>query len=333
MKRAATLLGVAVVVIFGVIVVRETAAVVVLARSFDPRLGQAVLWLLLAIYAVCLGIPAVLFLRLRAPLVPPPLDADPDTHQRHRDRLARRLSRHRLLAQPVAAEPAAIEQALAVLDRHAERHIRREAALVFLSTAISQSGRLDGLFVLVAQTRLVWKIARVYWQRPTLREFLVLYANVGATVFAAQSLEDLDLAEALEPVIPPVIQAAGLGATVVLAPVGTVVAEAMFQGTVNALLTLRVGCITRRYCRGLPLPDRRAVRRSASREAAVMLPRLIAEPARRLRAEVMWRAVSDVGGAARSVVTAVTGSVGDAVRQATTGRRRRAGGSTPPGPA
>jgi hypothetical protein len=309
-KRAATFLAVAVIVGFAVLVVRETAALVVLARSVDPRLGHAVLWLLVATYAVCLAVPALTFFRLRRPLVPPPLDAGPEVLAAHLALVASRLSRHRLIARPVEPAAGAIEAALRPLDDAAEQEIRKEASLVFLSTAVSQSGRLDALFVLVAQTRLIWKVARVYWQRPTAREFLFLYANVSASVFAAQALEDVDMAEVLEPVVPAVVEAAGLGATVVLAPVATVLADATFQGTVNALLTLRVGCIARRYCRGLPVPDRRAVRRAASREAAAMLPKLIAEPLRKLRAEATVRMRAAVKGAARNAAGRITGSVG-----------------------
>jgi hypothetical protein len=220
----------------------------------------------------------------------------------HLARVATRLGRHRLIARAVEPAAPAIEDALRPLDDLAEGEMRKEASLVFVSTAVSQSGRLDALFVLVAQTRLIWKIAHVYWQRPTAREFLFLYANVAGSVFAAQSLEDIDMAEVLEPVVPAVVQAAGLGATVVLAPVATVLADATFQGTVNALLTLRVGCITRRYCRGLPVPDRRAVRRAASREAAAMLPSLIAEPLRKLQADATVRVGAAVAGAARRMV-------------------------------
>ena len=310
MKRTATFLAIAVVVGFMVLVIRETAALVVLARSVDPRLGHAVLWVLVATYAVCLAVPALTFFRLRRPLVPPPLDAPAEVVAAHLGRVAGRLSRHRLVARPVEPVAGAIETALRPLDDAAEQEIRKEASLVFLSTAVSQSGRLDALFVLVAQTRLIWKIAHVYWQRPTGREFLFLYANVAASVFAAQSLEDVDMAEVLEPIVPAVVEAAGLGVTVVLAPVATVLADATFQGTVNALLTLRVGCITRRYCRGLPLPDRRAVRKAASREAAALLPKLIAEPLRTLRTEATVRVRAAVRGAARGAAGRITGSVG-----------------------
>ena len=67
------------------------------------------------------------------------------------------------------------------------------ASAVFLSTAVLQSGRLGVLVVLVAQTRLIWRVAHVYYQRPSVREFLQLYANVTSTAFIAAGLEDVDI--------------------------------------------------------------------------------------------------------------------------------------------
>jgi hypothetical protein len=277
MKRIVGFLSALVLVVFVLFVVRETAAVVALARDLDPRLGPLVLWMLVAIYAVCVAVPAFLFLRLPKPLVPPPSDSHPDFPS-HLARLSKRLSANaRLNGRGVAPERQSVMATLGVLDTIADQEIRREASLVFVSTAISQSGRLDGLFVLVVQTRLIWKIAHIYRQRASPREMLRLYGAVAATVFAAESLEDLELGEVIEPVIPPLLEAAGVGATVVLAPVATVLADALVQGTVNALLTFRIGCIAKRYSAGMPLPGPKMVRREATREAGVMLGGVVGE--------------------------------------------------------
>lgn len=300
MKRIALFLAVFVLVAFGVLVVRETAAVVALARDVHPFLGQVALWTLLTIYAVCLGVPAVLFLRLPRPLAPPASESDPE-FPHHLARLRRRLEGNpHLRGQTIADDRAAVAQAIEVLDRRADLEIRKEASLVFLSTAISQSGRLDGLFVLVVQARLVWKIAHVYGQRASLREMLQLYANVAATVFAAESIEDLDLGEVVEPLIPPLLEAAGIGVTVVLAPVATILADALFQGTVNSLLTFRVGCIAKRYSAGMPLPGPKAVRKAATREAAVMLGSVIVELSRTVTKSVWDSALNVMSGKART---------------------------------
>jgi hypothetical protein len=300
MKRIVAFLSVFVVVAFAVFVVRETAAVVALARDVDPRFGQVVLWGLVTLYAVCLAIPAILYMCLPKPLVPPASEADPRFPE-HLVRLGKRLARNRHLSgTEITADPRSVKAALATLDDIANQEIRKEASLVFLSTAISQTGRLDGLFVLVVQTRLIWKVAHVYHQRPSAREMLNLYAAVAATVFAAESLEDLDLGEVIEPLIVPVLEAAGVGATVVLAPVATVLADSLMQGTVNGLLTFRVGCIAKRYSAGLPLPNRKAVRKDATREAADMLGGVAVELSRTVTTALWETAGRVVSGKGRS---------------------------------
>lgn len=321
MKRIVGFLAVFVLVAFGVLVLRETAAVVALARDVHPTLGQITLWTLLSIYAVCLGVPAVLFLRMPRPLVPPASESDPE-FPRHLARLRLRLAGNpHLRGQTIGDDRAAVAQAIEVLDGRADVEIRKEASLVFLSTAISQSGRLDGLFVLVVQARLVWKIAHVYGQRASFREMLQLYANVAMTVFAAESIEDLDLGEVVEPLIPPLLEAAGIGATVVLAPVATILADALFQGTVNSLLTFRVGCIAKRYSAGMPLPAPKAVRKAATREAAVMLGGVIVELSKTVTKSVWDTALSIMSGKARTAAGRVrafllAGPAGMAIHEA-----------------
>ena len=276
-RRILAFLAAFIVIAFALVVVRETVAVVALARDFHPVAGQVTLWTLVVVYGVCLGVPLVLFVRLPKPLVAPVSDSDP-AFAGHLNDLRSRLVRNAHLRDiTITPDRASIQAALDRLEIRADQVIREEAKLVFLSTAISQSGRLDGLFVLVAQTRLVWKVAHIYRQRASARELLHLYANVAATVFAAESLEDLDLAEVAEPLVAPLLEAAGVGVTVVLAPVATVLADSLLQGTVNGLLTFRVGCITKRYCSGMPLPSRKLVRKAASREAAVMLGGVLAD--------------------------------------------------------
>ena len=246
-RRILTFLAVFTMIVFALVVVRETAGVVALAHTFHPVAGQIALWTLVLVYGICLGVPLILFVRLPKPLVPPASDTDP-AFPEHLSNLRSRLVKNTHLRNvTITPDRASIQAALDLLEIRANEEIREVAKLVFLSTAISQSGRLDGLFVLVAQTRLVWKVAHIYQQRASARELLHLYANVAATVFAAESLEDLDLAEVAEPLVAPLLEAAGVGVTVVLAPVATVLADSLLQGTVNGLLTFRVGCITKRY--------------------------------------------------------------------------------------
>jgi len=49
------------------------------------------------------------------------------------------------------------------------------------------------------------------------------------------------------------------------------VVNSITEGSVNALLTLRVGCIAQRYLSSVTIPERKALRRSATIEACGLL--------------------------------------------------------------
>ena len=51
----------------------------------------------------------------------------------------------------------------------------------------------------------------------------------------------------------------------------TILVNSVLTGSANAFLTLRVGMVARQYCSTLVVEDRRALRRSASAQAAMML--------------------------------------------------------------
>ncbi|NIP57058.1 MAG: DUF697 domain-containing protein, partial [Gemmatimonadetes bacterium] len=160
-----------------------------------------------------------------------------------------------------------IEAALAALDDDAARAIKAAGSRAFLVTAVSQSGALDALVMLGLQSRLVWEVAHVYAQRPTLRDMAYLYANVLGTTFLATELDEAELSEAIQPVLSSV-----LGSAASAVP-GLQVASAVFvnsvtSGTANAFLTLRVGIIAQEYSRALVRPERSTLRRSAIARAA-----------------------------------------------------------------
>lgn len=334
MRRIVTFLAAFIVVAFTLIVVRETAAVVALARDFHPLAGQVALWTLVLVYGICLGVPLFVFVRLPKPLVPPLSDSDP-AFPAHLSKLRTRLSENtHLRGVTITPDRASIQAALELLEKRADQEIRKEASLVFLSTAISQSGSLDGIFVLVTQTRLVWKVAHIYRQRASAREMLHLYANVAATVFAAESLDDLDLAEVAEPLVAPLLEAAGVGVTVVLAPVATVLADSLLQGTVNSLLTFRVGCIAKRYSAGMPLPSAKLVRKAATREAAGMLGGVVGELTKTVTKAVWDTALHVMTGKSRRVAAFLLGgpagsAIYEAVRKMASSRTTQKEASTP----
>ena len=109
-------------------------------------------------------------MRMPRPLVPPASETGPEFDD-HLKRLGERLAinpRVQLAAiRPI--DRRGIEDALRVLDDDANAIVKQMATTVFLTTAVSQSGRLDALLVLAAQSRMVWRIAHLYYQRPSLQ--------------------------------------------------------------------------------------------------------------------------------------------------------------------
>jgi len=109
-----------------------------------------------------------------------------------------------LKGQPLMTEPDLVA-ALKILEKEAEAIANRTALQVFMGTAISQHGALDGVIVAAAQARMVWRIAHVYQRRPSLRHLGYLYSNVIATTMAAAQLARIDLSEYVRPMVSAVV--------------------------------------------------------------------------------------------------------------------------------
>lgn len=324
-----------------VLVVNQTAQVVELARSVHPTLGQVVMWTLLGLYAAVLIVPLALILRLPAPLRPP-ASANAPAFPRHLAALRRRLRTNPHLHGQTLATAEDVQAALSALAGRADEIIRRTASTVFVSTAVSQNGKLDGLLVLTAQSRMVWQIAHLYWQRPTLRDLGSLYANVAGTAFIASGIEDADLGEQIAPLVTAAVGGA-VGAIPGFQTIASLLTESFLTGSANAYLTLRIGVITRRYCSSLVLQDPRVLRRAAAAEAALMLGSVAQENATRIT-KAVWSKCSgpftkSVQAAAERTATAasaaqsagrdVAGAVGQALTDAFTWLRSRSERSKP----
>ena len=297
--RIALFLSAFVIVAFAVFLVNQTAQLVALADRAHPLAGDVVFWTLLAVYAFCLIVPAFLILRLPPPLVPPEDEHSAD-FERHLERLTKRLRRNPALKGHTITSRAEVEQALQVLDRRADDMTKAAGAQVFITTAISQNGSLDGVIVLAAQSKLVYEIARVYYQRPTLRDMVWLYGNVASTAFVAGELEDLDLSEQIQPILSSVAGSAA-GAIPGFQAASTLFVSSVMTGAANALLTMRVGLITKQYSRALSVPQKRIVRRTALVQATGMLGLVVADGAKRV-----WDAIVRAG--ARRFTTAASGA-------------------------
>jgi hypothetical protein len=188
------------------LIVAGATSLITLADKIHPVAGTVVFWGLclaagfLALYGV------IAYAQLPPALVPPKETSGPE-HEAYLQTLRSRLANNpRTRGLPLGTD-AEVETAIAHLSKEADLVVRRTASTVFLSTALMQNGRLDGLIVLFTQIQMVGRIARIYVQRPSPRELLRLYANVGGTAFVASSLESLDLGEMVAPLAVSVVPA------------------------------------------------------------------------------------------------------------------------------
>jgi hypothetical protein len=292
LRRTLILVGMALAVVLVVVVVGETADVVGLARDVHPVVGTVTLWVLLAVYAAIVIVPIVTWVRLPPRLDPPVTDAGPEFDE-HLAVLATRLRMDRP-SSGGTVERADVERALTGLGERADALIVEAAKRVFLSTAISQSGRLDGLTVLWLNARLVKDVASIYYQRPILRDLASLYGNVASTALLSTELDDADIAEQVEPIITSVLGTA-VAAVPGMQAATNLLVNSVLTGSANAFLTLRIGMLAKLYTAPLVRPERRKTRRSATAMASRLLGSVVADGTRRV--------VGAVGRAARGKAT------------------------------
>jgi Domain of unknown function (DUF697) len=287
-KTLAALASATVVLSFVVVVINQTAGVVQLAKEVHPALGSVTLWTLLIAYGGLIGVPVVMVMRMPRALVPPPTESGPEFDE-HLKQLGQRLAVNPRVqrASITPFDRAGVEDALQVLDDDANAIVKQMATTVFLTTAVSQSGRLDAVLVLAAQSRMVYRVARLYYQRPSLRELAHLYANVAATSFVAGELDDLELHQMIQPVVAGTVGALG-GAIPGFQIMTSIMVNSLLSGSANAFLTLRVGIIAKDYCGSLVAEPRTQVRRAATAEAARLLSGIVKDSGTRVR-EAIWK--------------------------------------------
>ncbi len=153
------------------------------------------------------------------------------------------------------------------LKKKINKLIFDHAKTVFISTAISQNGRMDLIASFVVNLRLIKEIVKTCGFRPNFKNLSKLVLNVFSTALIAEGLENIDFSELLP---------ANAQSFIKNIPFGKVVTESLVQGTSNAILTLRVGIITRKYlfsdAKELSKKD---IRRGAFIETFKIIPKLI----------------------------------------------------------
>jgi hypothetical protein len=291
----------------------QVAQLVSLASAVHPLFGTVVAIGLIGGIGWLVAVPLLAYLRIDPALVPP-LEASGSEHEAFIGAYLSTLRRNpRLVGRPLDTE-ADLKSALEVLEREAEGVANRHASHVFLGTAVSQYGSLDALIVAVTQARMVWEISHVFQQRPSLRQLGYLYTNVLATSLVASRLEQVDLSEYVRPVLAGVV-GQSVAAVPGVAAVSGHMSNAIFRGSINAFLTLRVAMVAIAYSRATIRPERNVVWRSAITRAGHLVIRTItvgsAEVTRAFALAAAKTVASGFVGVGQAVATGAT-SVGQA---------------------
>lgn len=155
------------------------------------------------------------------------------------------------------------------IKKQINKIIFKNAKTVMISTAISQNGKLDMLTVLSVNIKMIKEIVVTCGFRPSYPKLGKLSLNVLTTSLIAESLEGLDFND-----IFPQSTANFLSEIPLIKPL----MSSFIQGMSNALLTMRVGFVTRRYLFSeTKNPNKSEIRRFAIKESIKMLPGVISE--------------------------------------------------------
>lgn len=324
-KKYLWILSAAFLIVFLLVVVNQLIALYANLVTVSPLLAQGVVGVIGIVLLILLISPVVMILRLPKTLKTP--DSD-DELPAYKNQLRTRMAANKRIrsAGINVYEEDGFEKAQIYLDGEARKVIENTASSVFLTTAVSQNGKLDAITVLVTQTRMVWRIAHIYWQRPSLKDMTTLYANVGATALLASEIEDLDITRQVEPIINSLLNSPGRSIPVV-GHAAHIITDSILEGSTNAYLTLRVGVVAQRYCGQVDVTDRKSIRANSYVVAASMLRSIVMRSSGQVVSSIM-RAVKDAG--KRSVQSGIDaiGKAGGKVRDGVTGVVKKMTGSS-----
>jgi hypothetical protein len=160
-----------------------------------------------------------------------------------------------------------------VFNQHVKKSmnqvIRKNAKTVMLSTAISQNGRLDFFTVVVVNLKMIKELVVMCGFRPSMSHLAKLTINVFTTALIAEGLENMDITELM-----PTSTVNTLSEIPFIKPV----LSSVTQGISNALLTLRIGIVTRKFLfSDAKEITKEEIRRTALLEAAGMMPQVVGD--------------------------------------------------------
>ena len=143
--------------------------------------------------------------------------------------------------------------------------IINNAKIVLISTAICQNPRIDTISVFTINLKMIKELVERCGFRPSMKNLSKLTIKVFGTALIAEGLNNIKLTD----VIP-----ANMISQV---PIVGKALDSVAQGAINALLTLRIGCVTRRYLftDGTAV-TKEAIQSQAFKESMLLIPQVIA---------------------------------------------------------
>jgi len=146
--------------------------------------------------------------------------------------------------------------------------IIRKAKTVLISTAICQNARVDMITVFSVDINMVKELVVKCGFRPNMRNLSKLLVKIFGTALIAEGLQSISM----DDILPN-------SATSALSeiPFAKTVLSSVTQGLANALLTLRIGCVARKYLfKDGNCITREDIRRQAFKDALILYPQVIA---------------------------------------------------------
>lgn len=128
------------------------------------------------------------------------------------------------------------------INKEINKIINSNAAKVLACTAISQNSKFDAATVIVLNIRMIMQIVVKCGYHPSYAQLSRLIIKVFRNALIAYSLQSLNLEDIVVNGINKLVKGA-----ITAIPGLNEVAKSLTQGAANALLSLRVGIITRKY--------------------------------------------------------------------------------------
>lgn len=145
--------------------------------------------------------------------------------------------------------------------------IIKKAKTVLISTAICQNARMDMITVFSVNLNMIKDLVTECGFRPNMTNLSKLTINVFSTALIAEGLESISI----DDILPNSVNNS-LGQIPFIKPV----MASVTQGIANALLTIRIGCVTRKYLfRDGNIITKEDIRKSAFKDSLILLPMVL----------------------------------------------------------